>query len=325
VLLVERLGVALRYWAAPSMLFAIVPAHHKIALHMTSLIAWTGVDSRGPASFYLASDSRLSWSRGVCWDHGRKLFNCLRSPDVFGYCGDALFPSLFLSQAVSLVDIHATTAASSARARHEAVVVAAQKALNAYPVAQRRPFSVLHASREGGNMTSVFHVWRTDWSVEEGWRDEELPLPTESVLVLAVGSGRKPVSTFDAAWRRSDVGRTSRAVFSAFCDALRSADDPFSGGAPQLVGLYRAGYAETFGVIYRNSRYMLGTEVSAEIAGALTTEWRNELFERCDSESMLVLQGAQRHARPKQLSAQSERDAPSVSPNDSTARTGNEG
>jgi hypothetical protein len=268
---------------------------------MTSLIAWIGVDSRGPASFYLASDSRISWSPGVQWDYGRKLFNCVRTPDVFGYCGDVLFPSLFLGQVVQLVDLSTTAAPRTARTRHESVLVAAQAALNVYPAAHRRPFSILHAAREEANMASVFHLWRTDWSVEQGWRDEKLPLPTESVLVLAVGSGRRPVSRFDAAWRRSDVGRTSRAVFSALCDALASADDPFSGGAPQLVGLYRTGFGEAFGVIYRDERYMLGAEVPAEIARSLTAEWRNELFERCDPESMTVLRGAQRHARPRQM------------------------
>lgn len=71
---------------------------------LTSLMCWIGVDSRGPASAYIATDSRLSWSRNQTWDFGRKTFASASSPDVFGYCGDVVFPSIVLSQFVSALD-----------------------------------------------------------------------------------------------------------------------------------------------------------------------------------------------------------------------------
>jgi hypothetical protein len=181
---------------------------------MTSLIAWIGVDSRGPASAYLASDSRISWASGAHWDIGRKLFTSEKSADLF---------------------------------------------------------------------------------------DDAVMLPSESVLVLTVGSGESTVARYDAAWRKTEVGRTSRAVFSAFCEALKSGADHFSGGAPQLVGIYRRGHGETFGVIYQGERYVLGVSISSDQAGKLAVEWRNELFERCDGPSMERLEGAQRHSRPRRV------------------------
>jgi hypothetical protein len=83
------------------------------------------------------------------------------------------------------------------------------------------------------------------------------------------------------------VGRTSRAVFSAFCDSFRSGTDSFSGGAPQLVGLYRKGVGESFGIIYQNARYLFGVPAGPDEAALMALEWRNELFERCDVLSLL--------------------------------------
>jgi hypothetical protein len=71
---------------------------------MTTLVTWVGVDSRGPASLYLASDSRFTWQPGASWDFGCKLFTARRHPEILGYCGDVLFSSHALGQAVQLID-----------------------------------------------------------------------------------------------------------------------------------------------------------------------------------------------------------------------------
>src|SRR3972149_10433699 len=72
---------------------------------MTSLIAWVSIDQRAPSAFYLASDSRISWgSERARWDAGRKLFICRQYADVFGYCGDVVFPSLVLGQIADAAD-----------------------------------------------------------------------------------------------------------------------------------------------------------------------------------------------------------------------------
>lgn len=265
---------------------------------MSSLVAWVGVDSRGPASFYLASDSRITWgSPGPAWDTGRKLFAAPTSSDVFGYCGEVLFPALFLSQLDSLATRRVLVVdAEDPAKRHETVRRIAEGSFEAYPTSIRGAFTILHAARESAGMASRFRLWRLDWSQKRGWTDQEIDLPTESVLVLAVGSGADVVTRWDDEWRRR-LGRTSRSVFGAFCDALRSKDDPRTGGAPQLVGLYRAGGAHIFGVVSDGKRYVCGLEI-LDSSAVEPLEWRNELFERLDGRTLELLPGAQRQPRP---------------------------
>jgi len=268
---------------------------------MTSLVAWAGVDSRGPASIYLVSDSRISWGTVDSWDFGRKLFASVSHPDVFGYCGDVLFPSQLLGQFTQLADAGAYfSPAAPSQERHAALFHAATASFAGVPVDQQRAFTILHCGRDGVGLPSRFRVWQLDWMQGSGWSDRELPVPTESVLLCAVGSGERNVVTHDASWRRSSVGRTSRAVFSAFCDALRSGADPYSGGAPQLVGLYRQGAGAVFGVLFDGLRFLLGLQVPAAPHLEIV-QWRNELFERCDPISMQLLPGAQRQPRPPEL------------------------
>jgi len=118
-------------------------------------------------------------------------------------------------------------------------------------------------------------------------------LPIMSGLLLATGSGETTLKKFYEKWNNSEIGNTSRNVFGAFCDALKSGGDPRSGGAPQLVGLYREGTAKSFGIIFNNERYLFGLPVNSD-AEWEKVEWRNELFERCNAESRTILEGAQR-------------------------------
>jgi hypothetical protein len=71
---------------------------------MTLLVSWLGVDTHGIASAYIASDSRVSWGRETNFDHGRKVFAFRSSPDILGYCGDVLFPTMVLSQITEIAD-----------------------------------------------------------------------------------------------------------------------------------------------------------------------------------------------------------------------------
>jgi hypothetical protein len=145
-------------------------------------------------------------------------------------------------------------------------------------------------------MVFRFRLWRLDWSHALGWADQEVELPTESVLVLAVGSGADIVTRWDGEWRRR-LSRTSRTVFGAFCDALRSKGDPRTGGAPQLVGIYRTDAARVFGAVSEEKRFVCGLEVP-DSSALKSMEWRNELFERCDGRTLQRIPEAQRQPRP---------------------------
>jgi hypothetical protein len=265
---------------------------------MTSLVAWTGIDSRGPASLYCASDSRISWGvKG--WNDGRKLFAARNGPHLLGYVGDVLFPSLFLGQAVELIEGRMLFASGASHAdRVDALHRLTTEAFVGYPEDQRQDFSIIYGSREGDGMASTFHVSRIDWSKARGFSSTHLKLPEHSGPVVVLGSGKSSVEKWHARWNATHEQRTSRAVFSAFCDSLAAGEDPLTGGPPQLVACYRKGTARVIGTAYRGRAYRLGLPAGA--FGGDESEWRNELFERCDRNGML-LPSAQQHRRPKGL------------------------
>ena len=107
---------------------------------MTSLAAWVGVDGRGTSSLYFVSDSRLTWApAGLEWSLGRKLFASKTTTDIFGYCGDVLFPSLVLGQLESLLNASVLFVGGEAPYdRHELFVRMIQKSLESYPTGNRQ-------------------------------------------------------------------------------------------------------------------------------------------------------------------------------------------
>ena len=132
--------------------------------------------------------------------------------------------------------------------------------------------------------------------------NDNIELPEESGLIISAGSGKVALKKWYEEWvglHNKDPyrsGRTSRNVFSAFCDSLESQADPLSGGAPQLVGLYRVGPANSFGIIHNNQRFLNGIEVKPS-SSLNEIEWRNTLFERCCGETLKILKKAQRQPK----------------------------
>ncbi len=104
-------------------------------------------------------------------------------------------------------------------------------------------------------MDSQFRLWTLKWEPVSGWTDTEIGLKAESVLLSALGSGHQVLTSYEAMWSEK-MGRTSRGVFGAFCDALRSGADPYTGGAPQIARLYRQGTARHIGVLHQGKRYL---------------------------------------------------------------------
>jgi hypothetical protein len=63
------------------------------------------VDSRGPAGLYIITDSRITWGTSDHrWETGQKTLSSTRTPDVFGFCGDAYFAPAMLRQIVDQVN-----------------------------------------------------------------------------------------------------------------------------------------------------------------------------------------------------------------------------
>jgi hypothetical protein len=268
---------------------------------MTTLLAWVGVDQRAPSSLYLAADSRITWGENVVWDHGRKLFASRTQPDVIGYSGEVFFPTQAIGQIIELIDGNLLFEPGAVPQDRLALIVGAlERSAATYPPRVGRDFDLLYGTREGRGLQSRFRVFQVHFS---GGRAEEMSsieLPRSSSVVVVLGSGRGTFEETLRTWEASASGGTSRAVFSAFADSLRTARDPYSGGPPQLVGLYRTGAGKTFGVVWHDERFLCGMHVE-RMQGDMTVGWHNDLFEICDPQSLARKKGMQPQPRPREL------------------------
>lgn len=268
---------------------------------MTSLIAWIGIDSRGQTSAYLASDSRLSWGNSANWDTGGKLYASYNFPIIFGYCGDVTFPSQILPHTIEQIDSNLLfDQEDTIDNKISKIFHNIQNNFQNYPEKFNKGFEILCFLREHCGMKTKFHLFKIVWSKLSEWKVATIPLPNQSGLVDYSGSGAKSIFHWYRKWQNTEIVGTSRSVFSAFCDSIKSGEDPFTGGAPQLVGLYRSGAGRRFGVIYENKRFINGKLINQN-DNINTVEWRNCLFERCDGHSMKIFNNAQRQPRPSRL------------------------
>ncbi|MFO0763029.1 MAG: hypothetical protein U0359_41720 [Byssovorax sp.] len=269
---------------------------------MTSSIAWVGADSRGPASLYLASDSRITWDgEPQRWNLGRKLFASRTTPDIFGYVGQVEFSLHLVGRLVDGLE-SGVVPANPYDASRRCVIIQRQleEAFLQLPITQQRYTLILYGAREGHGMTCSFRLWKVELS-RTGCIVTSLDIPTTSSVLVVEGSGAPAMEPWQLRWERTSQGGTSRAVFSAFCDALAEGRDSHSGGAPQLVGLYRVGPGHTFGLIHEGKAWFNGGLVDREVAlGAHDIEWRNRLLERCNGDGT-PFEDAQRHHAPKGL------------------------
>jgi hypothetical protein len=273
---------------------------------MTSLISWVGIDQRGQTSIYIASDSRISWGNAgnIKWDQGRKVFASRETPEIFGFCGDVLFPSIFLSQLTGMLKGDEVHSIANAEERAKAIMEYAKSSREGFPQQLGGDsFKILYCCREGENMKAFFHVFVIEYShATSSWSIQPIELPSKSGLVFVGGSGQTAVNTWQDYWKNTSQGGTSRAIFSAFCDSLDSGEDPNTGGAPQLVGIKRSFGASHYGIVWQGNRYELGLRLPPESFAYLQgVEWMNSLFERCDALTMKPLPYAKRHHKPSGL------------------------
>lgn len=133
---------------------------------MTSLAAWPGIDSRGLSTLYIVADSRISWPGSLDhWDFGAKVFASALTPDIFGFYGDILVPSMVLPR---LVEGPLLDPVANAQERHDELVKALRQSSDTLPVARRGAFGVLHGERNGEGMKSTRYLWHTHWSPRHG-------------------------------------------------------------------------------------------------------------------------------------------------------------
>ena len=115
------------------------------------------------------------------------------------------------------------------------------------------------------------------------------------------GSGSKYYHERINVFSKNELYKTSRFYYMVFCDTLVESKDNMSGGAPQLIGLYRGkNNPVDIGTIWNNKRYLYGLEVESAYNIEMI-EWRNENFERYEVKSNRIVKGAQRQPRPKDM------------------------
>lgn len=98
-------------------------------------VAWIGCFVR----------SRLSWSGSAdYWDRGVKAFACPLTPDIFGFYGDVLVPSMVLPRIVE-GPLLAPPLPDGAE-RHASVYQMVRSCIDGLPGMRRSTFGILHAS-----------------------------------------------------------------------------------------------------------------------------------------------------------------------------------
>jgi hypothetical protein len=273
---------------------------------MTSFIAWSGADTHGTSSMYFASDSRISWDKDGKnrWDTGAKVLASRNHPELFGYTGYALLPFTVLSQACTAIDagLRDPQAEKSADGKFDWLFSRVEEQTYAHPVWPDHDFTILYGVRTGtktyiqrkgngneppvhdeANPKATFSLYVLSWSVTtKSFTRAHHPVPqSRSAILTLAGTGAGGIRAAHDVWLDSPGKGTSRTMFSALCDALRTGADKQSGGAPQLVGLYRKGNGRTMGVVTREGAFFQGVPFRSHPGDAV--EWRDELFSPVDS------------------------------------------
>lgn len=277
---------------------------------MTTLLSWisysdTGEQSHLPRAVYLVSDSRITWGRADRrWENGRKVFAPLTEPHLFGYNGDVVLPALILGQLTSAMDARVLfDAGATAADRHQTVFGVIRRAVACAIETPTQNFAIHHLLRESDWPSTTFRAWDISFDARtRTCESTELSIPTTTNLVASFGSGSGTAKSQLDRWNASDAAGRSRAVLSSFCDAIRSGQDPLSGGPPQLAALYTSGSPVQIGMCIGERRYLNGLEVDPR-ENLASIEWRNELGEVVDPTTGRTPISARRFARPRGLDA----------------------
>lgn len=284
---------------------------------MTSFVAWSGADTHGTASIYFASDSRISWDEAgkKTWDSAPKVIASVTQPEIFGYTGYAMLPYMALSQSCMAIDLglRSPQAEKSPGGKCDWLWERIKTQTLGHPDGSKHSFEILYAVRTGSktyimrkgkeppihdpeNPKAKFDLYVLSWDAcARQFRDKHYPVPESKSSILRLsGSGREEVSNASAIWEDSPGKGTSRSMFSSLCMSLKNGGDPQSGGAPQLVGMYRKGNAKTLGVVTSQGAFFQGVPFDAHPGS--TVEWRDELFRRVNSKGVLLDGAKPRHS-----------------------------
>lgn len=252
---------------------------------MSLIVSWVGKDSHGYSSAYIASDSRVSWNDSDKFDSCRKTYFSKRFPDIVGYCGDVLFPTLILQTIFELIDSSVLiNNNASCSERFDIFRKKLTEEISKYPSNKTTgSFEIIYISHEIVEKGyPKFTAFLYKWSKGKRPSISDIVLPDESGIINIMGSGSDCFKNQYENYKRNKIS-TTRYIFHSFILSLENMTDVHCGGAPQLVGIYRkpGQGAFSYGIIYNNNRYYNGIRID-EFNGINTIEWRNKYFEICD-------------------------------------------
>ena len=158
---------------------------------MTLIVSWIGVDDKKDgkeiSSIYIASDSRYTWGNSEKFDNGIKVFGSTKFPEIFGFCGDVLFPSTILGQLIPQIDNGILIdELDNCERKNERVFNFIYSSLEMYPKKfLGNSFTILHGTR----FNKEFRLFKTTFTNNSGLQNQELELPKISTKVFSGGSG----------------------------------------------------------------------------------------------------------------------------------------
>lgn len=264
---------------------------------MTLIISWIGVDVKEPensiASLYIGTDSRYSWNDSDIYDYGIKVFGSQEFPEIFGFCGDVTFPTLIFGQLIPQIDSGLLlNRTDTCEIKNQKIFDYIKSSVSKYPVKYLAGNStILHGTR----FNKEFKLYKIEFNSNRNITNSEIELPLKSTMVFSGGSGAKEFDDNWTKWKdpKHNNFETSRGVYHCFDQTLDNIKDKRTGGSTQIVGLFRVRNVQIFGTIKRGKKYIFGKEITGD-TNEENIEWRNENFERINSESLKLIEGAQR-------------------------------
>lgn len=273
-------------------------------LSVTLIAGWITNDNHGPSSSYILSDSRISWPGNLgYYDYAKKVFSIEYTPDILGYCGNVLFPSMILQQIEILINnqlLFDSNAESGERS--EIIYNQIKEHYDRYPMSQKTGISIFHISRDSKGNSSKFYVFEYSYDkTTETWSRNKSSSMDDCYTPLAfcAGSGRDAYLKEYLEYQKGNNQRTSRNPFQCFCKYLSETKDDSVGGPPQLAGLFRTNQGMPFGIVWNDQRFMFGSRINGNSKLDYNkVRWFNSNMERCDGNTMAILQGAKRQPDP---------------------------
>lgn len=263
---------------------------------MTLVVAWIGTDDtkngKAISSLYIGSDSRYSWLKDK-FNGGQKVFCSTKYPEIFGFCGDVVYPLNAINHILTQIDKDLLFETNeSFISKKNKILNVLHILLSEYPVVElSKGFTILYGTKIKNEFKLFKFVYnKSNHTISES----EIVLPNISTKVFAGGSGEKE---FKDNWIKCDAEKdnnknTTRQVYHCMSETIKHIKDPATGGIPQVVGIYRGLGARIFGIIENNERYISGLKVSEDIH-LDNLEWRNSNFERVDPITKKLKEGAQ--------------------------------